>query len=74
MENVKQTTQCSVQYTVYTATKLTTARYCKYDSWHSWQRFLDSILLSTINSHNVNTLSNDCIQFVTLMIFVTLAK
>jgi len=25
---------------VYTATKLTTAMYCNYNSWHSLQRFI----------------------------------
>ena len=35
-------------HTVYTATKPTTSMYCKYNSWHSSQRFIDSILSSTV--------------------------
>ena len=40
-------TYATVQ-TVHRVTKLTTATYCNYDSWHSSQRFIDCILSSTV--------------------------
>ena len=57
--------------TVHTVTNLKTSIYCNYNSSH---RFVDCILSSTVTITYVNILYTDFIEFVTLMIFVTIAK